>query len=866
MPLSPGDRIGHYEILALIGAGGMGEVYRARDTRLKRDVALKVLPPAFARDPDRMARFRREAEVLASLNHPGIAQIYGLEENAIVMELVEGETPSGPLPVDTVVNYARQMAESLEYAHDRGVMHRDLKPSNVKVTPEGQVKLLDFGLAKAVEDPLPSADPAQSPTLTLGHTRAGAILGTAAYMSPEQAVGKPVDRRSDIFSYGAVLYELLAGQRAFTGESGPEILAAVVKSEPDWAKLPGETPEWLLGLLRRCLVKDRRQRLQAVGEARLVLENPDAGQKPGGRLKARPHIAVAVALAAGAAAVWLLKPAPPPEPRQVTRFTTSFPLKAGKQPPAVVVSGDGSRLALVADGIYARGMDQLEARLIPGTENAREACFSPDGEWIAYTTGAGRLMKAPVGGGAVLTLADNIANMGDCDWGEDGAIVFQSVPSLMRVAATGGRPETIAAPDPKGERTVYANPQLLPGARHVLFTSFTPAGTVRVLDLETREIKAVLEDAGFVRYAPSPTNPSTGYIVFGRGGSLYAAAFDVNRLAAGFPMPVGEEVYNRPGTGANPFSLSRTGTLAYLEREGNPGTGTLAWVDRQGKEEALAAPVRRYFPDSLTLSPEGGRVAITIGDLPSLTSDIWIYDIVRTTLTRLTSGDNNANPVWTPDGKRVIFTHVAGGAKREIRSIPADGSGPPVTLTADVQGQRAFATSTDGKVLLLQSGRDVLALPIEDSKGAEAKPRGYLTTPYTEGAGHFSPDGHWVAYVSNDSGQDEVYVAPYPGPGAKTLVSTAGGTEPRWNRNGRELLYREGNRVMAVDVEASTGFSAGKPKVLFEGVYGAGWDVSPDGRRFLMFKPAATAEAHLVEVHVILNWFEELRRRVPLGK
>jgi serine/threonine-protein kinase len=896
MPLTPGHRIGHYEILALAGAGGMGEVYRARDTVLKRDVALKVLPTALSRDPDRLGRFQREAEILASLNHPGIAIIHGMaaegELRAIVMEFVEGETLRGPLPLDTVLNYARQIIDALEYAHDRGVIHRDLKPGNVKITAEGQVKLLDFGLAKAIEDPSPASNPADSPTLTLGHTRAGAILGTAAYMSPEQAVGKPADRRSDIFSFGSVVYEMLAGERAFHGDSGPEILVAVASAEPDWGKLPAETPEWLRALLRRCLVKDRKQRLQAIGEARLVLENPgaaDAGQKPGGRLKARPHkwiAATALAIVVAGVGWWLaLRPAPPP-PRPVTRFATSITEGKGTNRLALpVLSRDGSRIALRTGDrgeIHVRMMDEFESKPIAGTGGGTgPPCFSPDGQWLAYATGA-QLKKVPVAGGASLTLVDGLAGADFCHWGEDGFILFEPSPVLMRVPASGGKVETIATPDAKSGEVSYESPQLLPGGTHVLFSIVGARGLaepqVAVLNLRTREKTILLEGAGLSRYAPSGPNPQTGHIVYARNGSLFAVPFDVNRLQAGSPAPVLEGVASRTSIGL--FGFSDSGTLAYVGGEGAASAPlTLMWVDRQGKEEPLAAPARAYSLPRI--SPDGGRVAVPAVELQAYTADLWIHELARAgSLTRITFGGANTAPVWTPDGKRLIYASapsMVGGAGG-LSSAPADNSGPPTTLLASERpGYYPTGVSPDGKLLMGVRGRttrgsaqDVWVLPLGDGSSGGAKPRNFLDSQFNERHAAFSPDGRWVAYTSDDTGRSEVYVVPYPGPGGKSQVSTDGGSAPRWNRNGRELFFRNGNKMMAVEVETSPAFQARTPKMLFEAEHaqsfdgsGQDYDVSPDGRRFVMLKQGVAPQAQAGEMRVVLNWFEELRRRVP---
>ncbi len=886
MPLSTGTRLGSYEILAPLGAGGMGEVYRAKDTKLKREVALKVLSDAFARDPERMARFQREAEVLAALNHPQIAAIYGLEGNALVMELVEGENLSGPLPMETAILYARQIAEALEYAHEKGIIHRDLKPANVKITPDGMVKVLDFGLAKAIEDQGTPGDPSNSPTLTLGATRVGVIMGTAAYMSPEQASGKTADRRSDIWSFGAVLYEMLSGRRAFEGESVSDTLASVLKLDPDFSAMPAETPGSIRNLIRRCLTKDRKQRLQAIGEARIVLEAPEAvaASPPMGSETRAGFLwwaAVIVLLAISGVALWeWLKPRPP-ELRAVIRFTTPLQGKGLMPPPAV--SRDGSRVAIVVSAgepIKLRILDQFESRPIPGTEGAFFVCFSPDGQSIAFLSGNGSLKKVPVSGGAALTLAEGLPNAGGpLSWGEDGSILFGSDAGLMRIPLAGGKPENILPVDRKKGEFLFSAPQLLPGGRIVLFTIAGARGIastqLAALNLQTREKKILLDGVGSGWYAPTGPDPSLGHIVYGLNGSLFAVTFDVNRLQVGSPAPVLDGVM---GVGAfTTFGFSDSGTLVYVT--GSPldmGTATLAWVDRKGSERPVAAPSRDYMSSTLRLSPDGGRAVTTIRDAGTLSVDLWLYDLIRGVPTRITFGGINVEPVWTPDGKRLIYGFSNAGQRGELRSVPADSSGSPSTILAsDALVSSPASVSPDGKVLLgtrprardavAQGGRDIWTLALEGAP-AELKPAPFLESPYNKGQARFSPDGKRVAYASNESGRDEIYVVPYPNTGGKTQISTEGGTAPQWARNGRELFYRSGNRMMAVEVESGAAFRAGAPKMLFERAgLTDGFDVAPDGQRFLVIKPGA-APAQAGELRVVVNWFEELRRRVPLPK
>jgi len=891
MPLSAGDKLGHYEVLSLLGQGGMGEVYRAKDTKLDRDVAIKVLPQVLARDPERLARFEREAKVLASLDHPNIGHIHGIveseESRGLVLALIEGPTladriNAGLIPLDEAIAIAKQIIEALEYAHDRGVVHRDLKPANVKITSEGVVKVLDFGLAKVLEDEPPLASMANSPTLTMGHTRAGVILGTAAYMSPEQAVGRTVDRRSDIFSFGAVLYEMATGKRAFAGETTPDVLEAVVKNDPDWLALPADTPGVVRQLLRRCLVKDRKQRLQAIGEARIVLEQTveQAFSLEPDFMPARSWswiATTAITTTVAAVALWgWLQPAPP-ESRPVTRFTTTTTTSA--RFPLPILSRDGSRLAQMGDGrggISLRLMDQFEPRSVPGTEGVgTPPCFSPDGEWIAFTSSRGdQLKKAPVSGGAALTVADGLDNISQCSWGEDDKIYFGANSGILRVASSGGKPETLVTPDAKQNESTYYFPQLLPGAKQLLFSIASTQGMLQaaIFNLQTKE-KKVLGGEGFARYARSGPNPSVGHLVYGRNGSLFAASFDLNRLVVGSPSPLLDGVANFGPIAM--FGISDTGTLAYIAsgaQEQIP-VATLVRVDRQGAEQPIPAPPRDYG-SAPKLSPNGNRIAVSIPDRETLTADIWIYDLVRGWRERLTSGGNNRNPVWTPDGKQLIYrssVSIGGRGSGALSTVPADGSGAPTSLLAgDTADYIPTSVSPDGKLLLVTGGgrvtQSVWALPLAAGASSEAKPRNFLESKFNQADAQFSPDGRWVAYASDESGRTQIHVVPYPGPGGKLPISLDGGDNPRWNSNGRELFFRSGTKIMTVDVQTSPTFHAGSPKVLFETAMGAEFDVAPDGRRFLIVKHAEAQPGRQNDLRIVLNWFEELRRRVPLPK
>jgi Tol biopolymer transport system component len=893
--LSAGTRLGSYEVVAQIGAGGMGEVYQAHDTKLGRDVAIKVLPEAFAHDPERLSRFQREAKLLAALNHPNIATIHGLEQSGgtsyLVMELVSGETlqervkRDGPVPVEEALAIAKQIAEALEAAHEKGIIHRDLKPANVKVTPEGKVKVLDFGLAKAFAGDAASDDPSNSPTLSAAATLQGVILGTAAYMSPEQARGKTCDKRTDIWAFGCVLYELLAGKRAFQGESTTEILAAVLRGEPDWQALPASTPVKIRDLLQRCLQKDVNRRARDAGDARIEIEEavaapataeavrPAKGMRALGRRAQVLGVgALLLVVVVTGLAVWKLKPAPSPQP--VTRTVITLPpgqqLAGLDNGPSVVLSPDGTRLAYVArqsgpQQIYLRAMDSLEASPIPGTEGATEPFFSPDGQWLGFFAG-GKLKKVLVSGGAVLTLGDAGVPSPGASWGSQGMIVFAPslVGVLQQVSDAGGTPQPLTRRE-KGEVS-HRWPEFLPGGKAVLFaagatnTNWTSA-QVAVQSVGTGERRNLVQGGMYPRYAPS------GHLVYARGGSLMGVPFDPQRLTAtGAAVPVVEGVLQSPFSGAAQYSISATGSLVYVSGGAQAAQLRLVWVSRNGAEQALAASAHTY--QNPHLSPDGRRVAVGITEQETQT---WLYDLSRDTLTRLTFGAKvNTNPVWTPDGKRVVFQSNKEGTPNLFWQ-PADGSGALERLTTSEYTDAAMSWSPNGQLLAFieitpSTGYDIWVLRISDRK-----PQPFLRTPFNESVPQFSPDGRWLAYISDESGRFEVYVQPYPGPGGKWQISTGGGTEPVWNPNGRELFYRSGGKMMAVDIATQPGFSAGKPRVLFEGQYQPtpatfpNYDVSPDGQRFLMLKASESAETAPTQINVVLNWFEELKRRVPAG-
>ena len=936
MALSAGTRIGPYEIVAPLGAGGMGEVYRARDARLARDVALKVLPDSFVDDPERLARFQREAQVLAALTHPNIGAIYGLEEQpadvgrvppsdpsmrgappirALVLELIEGDTlaeliarragPSGPagLPVDDALAIAKQVAEALEAAHEQGIIHRDLKPANIKITPDGVVKVLDFGLAKLTtpEDVgrVPRSGPAgadltASPTITTPAmmTGVGMILGTAAYMAPEQAKGRPADKRSDIWAFGCVLYEMLTGRRAFEGEDVSDTLAAVLRAEPDWSALPRTVPMSIRALLEGCLTKDRRQRIADVSTPLFMMRQP--APPPGPALPVAPPaarvsvwrralpyaVAVAVTTAAAAVVAWSLWPAA--TPLQISRFDYALP--EGRQFrnlswPVVAVSPDGRHIVYNATGgLYLRAIDQLEARLIPGTEaGLTNPFFSPDGQTVAFEQRR-ELKRVSISGGSpvvICAVKGGGADMFGASWGTDNMILFGAPEGIMRVSANGGTPELVIK---GGEGEQVHGPQVLLDGDSVLFSVTTGKGPTRwdqaqvvVQSLRTGERKVVVRGGSDARYLP------TGHLVYALGETLFAVAFDADRLEViGGAVSVVEGIMRAvtPATtseAAN-YDVSADGTFVYATGGVAVTFGTLAWVDRNGKAESLSARQAPYRAPRV--SPDGARVAVAMLSQDG-NEDIWVVDVARGTHTRLTSDPAvDTLPLWTPDGTRIAFSSGRAGGASALYWMPADGSGVAEELTKAATNQGATSWLPDGTALAFYDV-GVGNYDLFTVKPGESPVR-FSATSFQERGPAFSPDGRWLAYSSNETGRGEVYVTPYPGPGGRITISTGGGRSPRWSSNGRELFYRNGRQVMVVGVEPGPTFRAGIPRLLFEGDYvqelelsGAhNYDVSRDGQRFLMMVPAPAEELGenaRPRIVVVQNWLEELRRRVPVN-
>jgi serine/threonine-protein kinase len=888
--------IAHYRIEAKIGAGGMGEVYRATDTRLNRDVAIKVLPEAFAVDATRMVRLEREAKVLASLNHPNIATIYGLEKSnntlALVMELVEGPTlaeriKQGALPIDEALPIAKQIAEALECAHERGIIHRDLKPSNVKLTTDGQVKVLDFGLAKALQGEGTEEELENSPTVSAVATRAGVLLGTAAYMSPEQARGKRVDRRADIWAFGCVLYEMLTGRDAFGGETTSDILACVIRAEPEWSLLPSSIPPHVRELLRRCLQKEPKKRLQAIGDARIAIEEALSGtpQEVWG-LKERnappPLWRRAVPWASGillalvvGVGVWELHPRP--EAAQIVHFSFSPPegdslvFRLGSTP--LAISRDGTEVVFLArhggtPQLYVRRMDRLESEPLASTDNGDNPFFSPDGKWVGFFAD-GKLKKVSVVGGSPVTLCDAPAGVTGA-WAPDDSIIFalNTGSGLMRVPAAGGTPQPFTRLDTsKGEKTHYG-PEILPGGKAVVYASGSPDGrqwdwAIEVATMKTGKVKTLPIRSGYARYIPG------GYLAFERQEGLFVVPFDLQSLeVTGSPFPILEE---------QGFAFSETGSLAYVPRGAT--LGNLAWVDRKGVVEPLGTPTRDYG-GRVQLSPDGNHVVSVI--VAEGSYDVWTYDLPHGALTRFTLGDGNSvSPAWSPDAARIAFSRYKGGNITIVAKV-VDGSGREETLLSAQKSMMVLhllptSWSSDGKSLAYvqigQSGkRELWVLSLE----GERKPRALLANQFDNWTASFSPDGKYLAYVSNETGRDEVYVMPFGNGTGKWQISTGpagvASSNPVWERDGKQLFYRESGNIMGVDVRTQPVFTASTPRVIVpakaigtpQNVMIDAFDVSPDGERFLVHQQSEGSKTP--QINVVLNWSEELKRIAPAGK
>ena len=867
-----GDRIGPYDVRALLGRGGMGEVYRAHDSRLGRDVALKVLPHYFALDAQRLARFEREARILASLNHPNIAALYGIEDwcggQILVLELVEGDTleqrlVSGRMALREAIRIATQIVAALDVAHEHGIVHRDLKPANIVIRPDDTVKVLDFGLATVRGG---SGATAVS-TLTDDH----AIIGTTPYMSPEQTRGMAVDRRTDIWAFGCVLFEMLTGRRAFEGETRSDVVAAVIERAPDWHAVPGDAPPPMLRLLTHCLEKDPRLRLRDVGDARFDLADalaPPSKEVPSHSRRARWHwrlAGAAGALLAGAIIVWLLASAAANAPLPITRFSVAASTDPSAGRRSLAVSPDGSRLAYLSPrGLTVRSRDRLDGpETILAADLPQAPFFSPDGQWVGYTDEQG-LYKVPASGGARVTIAD-VAEATLASWSPEG-IVFGDVRGLFRVSPDGGTPAPLPmSPLAPTEQAGY--PELLPGGRAVLFTvlptrsitigesGLIPGTRIEVLDLVSGTRKTIVHGAARGHYLPS------GHLIYATTEGLYAAPFDLKRLeVSGQPVQIVSDI------SYGEFAVSNEGTLVYLTGAGDD-LSTLVWVDRAGREQPLETPPRPYvYP---RLSPDGTRVVLDVGGPPA--RNTWMWDLRRRSLERFsTDPTGNRIAIWSPDGKYIAFGSDRFG-RTQLFLQRADRSREPERLLESDTLQMPISFAPGGRLLFSEDvphrGRDIQLLSLDGSHHVVS----LVHSPGRDATAEVSPDGRWLAYDSDESGQFEVYVRPFPDADrARWQISTDGGRQPLWSRDGRELFYRDFNgAVMSVPVTLTSTFSAGTGRKLLDGsaYLGAGrfmsgrtYDLSLDGRRFLMLKADRSGSRSLV---IILNWTEELKKRIP---
>jgi serine/threonine-protein kinase len=922
----------------------MGEVYRATDTTLDREVAIKILPDVFAHDAERVARFTREAKTLASLNHPNIAQIYGVIEedqpahvHALVMELVEGEDlstiiarhagggttsssgcspgASAPgIPLADALPIARQIADALEAAHEQGIVHRDLKPANIKVRADGTIKVLDFGLAKAM-DPAGSSGSGElmhSPTMTARATQMGMIIGTAAYMAPEQAKGKAVDRRADIWAFGVVLYEMLTGARAFKGDDVSETLASVLKETPDFAALPASVPARLRALIGRCLERDVKQRLRDVGEARIELARIAEGTPeptgpavpvaaPGARRSAWLPWTAASLLGAGMCAaivMWAPWRTPPPvSPRRLLAgIGADASLLSNIGPPAVL-SPDGMTLAFVArqsgvQKLFVRKLDQLQAMLLPGTEGARQPFFSPDGQWIAYFTGSA-LKKVSITGGASVQLCEVPSSRGGA-WSDDDTIYFtpNNGPNvtIMRVPSAGG--SAVAAGTLSAGAVTQRWPQVLPGGAGVLFaehasTTGWDSANVVVMPRSGGASKVIVRGGYFGRYVPAPNRAGatgTGYLLYMQQGTVFGVPFDPARLeTTGQAVPVIDGVAASTSNGGVELDVAPDGTLVFVPGTTTTAANPITWVARDGK----TSPLREAKADwaNVRFSPDGQKVAMDISD--GKQRDIWVYEWSRDTLTQLTFDPNeDSSPVWTPDGRRIVFN--SDRAKPGIRNmywVNADGTGDVTRLIDSPNVQLAMSWHPSGKFLSFMqqnsggtqaTGWDLMILPMDGdaAKGwTPGKPTTILATPASEVFPMFSPDGRWIAYQSNvQSGSFDIYVRPFPGQGGPWRISVGGGAFPRWSKTANELLFIDNGRIFfSPFTVAGDSFRADKAAVWAPGVVrGLGtqspFDLHPDGKRLAAIATGDQNAATADKVVFVFNFYDYLKSTVPAGK
>jgi len=882
----------------------MGEVYRARDSKLKREVALKVLPAEVATDRERLARFQREAEVLASLNHPNIAHIHGLEEadgvTALVMELVEGEDLSqriarGAMPLDEALPIAKQIAEALEAAHEQGIVHRDLKPANVKVRPDGTVKVLDFGLAKAIEPGAGSREPgaelANSPTITTpAMTMRGMILGTAAYMSPEQAKGRAVDRRADIWAFGVVLFEMLAGARAFDGDDLSEVMASVLKLEPNWSRLPADLPDAVRRLMKRCLEKDPRKRLRDIADGWQQLDEwVGTGSPPLTTSGATAAVVVPVSLwrravplvisaAVGGAAIgvtWALVGS--------ARSIDESPIRLSVVPVAsrpfapnlfdrnIAISPDGSRIVYTAGAadegkLVVRSINRVDGDVLAGISGARSPFFSPDGQWVGFFQGNSQLKKIAVTGGPAITLCETDGPPRGASWGDDGTIVFATsneTTGLLAVSDRGGDVHAITSADRSKGGGDHLHPEVLPGSRAVLFTIGNEG--LAVLDRSNGAFKVVLPGRGEQAHFISP-----GILTYAEGARLRAVRFDPRSFRVeGDPVLAVDQIATR-SSGSAEYSASKTGALVYV-----PGNNSaeesrlLAWVDRQGHETPIAAPPRAY--QEVRLSPDGNRLALGISDQQQ---DLWVFDLNRGTLTRLTfDASRESQPVWTPDGRRIAFSSDRDGSTRNLYWVTADGGGAPERLTTTDHDQAPNSFTPDGTQLLLKTryaGDDIESLTL----GAN-QIRPVVQGPPPERNAEVSPDGRWLAYESWEVSPSQIYVRPFPAVDGGRWQIGGSGNKPVWAPDSQSLYFLAGNSIMGVSIQTTPSFRSTNPVKVIDyqqlpfAADGRSYDILRDGTRFVVIKaPPPTSDQLAAEKNltVVINWVSELQARLGMSR
>ncbi len=891
MSLSPGTKLGPYEIQAPLGSGGMGEVYRARDTRLERSVAIKILPKEMSNDPVRKQRFEREAKTISSLNHPHICALYDVGEHNdqqfLVMEYLEGETLAqrlerGALPVEQALRIAIEVTDALDRAHRQNIVHRDLKPGNIMLT-KSVAKLLDFGLARLCAEP---ATMAAALTEMIGETRdakltnEGVIVGTFQYMAPEQLEGREADSRTDVFAMGAVLYEMVTGRTAFAGRSKASLIAAILSSAPaPLGQSQPLAPPALERAVRQCLAKDPDGRWQSAADLREELRWIAAGGSAAGvtapvtaRRKLRERLAWSLALVfalTAALAYWQLvreRRSPPPPLRLSILLPPTEALGFSRDRAAIAISPDGKQLAYTArrgdtSQLYLRALDRLEPTLVPDSEGAYIPFFSPDSHWVGFFA-QGKLKKAAIAGG----VPQDICAAGDgigASWGSDDMIYFTPLwtKGIWRVPASGGaQEELVIAPEPGKSERAYLWPEALPGGKTVLFTAWTggsfDGAHIVAFRLDTRERRTVIDGGTYARYVP------TGHLVYARGAELLAVPFDAQRLEVrGTAVPVLDGLMTGASAGDADFGFSRDGTLLYVPGGLRLLEYALVWVDQKAAVRPMSGRQRSF--EVPRLSPDGRHVAVVIA---GSTYDVWLYDVARDTLTRLTFGGDDNFPVWSPDGKRIAFNSTRAGAAN-LYLTATDGSGTVERLTTSDYSQYPGSWSPDGKFLAFteeahpHTGDDIWLLPMQGDR----RPQPLLQTPFNEWQPRFSPDGRWLAYTSNESGSAEVYVQPFPSPGAKWKISTDGGTEPLWGPTGRELFYRNGDKMMAVSLETKPAFAVSNPRLLFDAPYAhissdiPNYDVAPDGR--LLMVRENQQKATVTQLNVVLNWFEQLKQR-----